>query len=174
MGKLFDKHLKAVLNRNHKKTFVLSDGEGLGARVSPLGAVQWQFRYYIDKKEKRLDLGRYPDVSLVKARELARQYREWLAEGYDPKIQRALSRKETLTPITVKDALEYWLNEYADENRTNSEKHRSQFQRHIYPYIGELPLAQTETFHWIECFDRIRKGVRGERRPAPVAAGYIM
>ncbi|HCG5094244.1 TPA: tyrosine-type recombinase/integrase [Vibrio parahaemolyticus] len=174
MGKLFDKHLKAVLNRNHKKTFVLSDGEGLGARISPLGAVQWQFRYYIDKKEKRLDLGRYPDVSLVKARELARQYREWLAEGYDPKSQRALSRKETLTPVTVKDALEYWLSEYAEENRANAEKHRSQFERHIYPYIGELPLAQTETYHWIECFDRIRKGVRGERRPAPVAAGYIM
>ncbi|HIF9279293.1 TPA: tyrosine-type recombinase/integrase [Photobacterium damselae] len=174
MGKLFDKHLKAALNREHARTIVLSDGDGLGARVSPLGKVQWQFRYYIDGKEKRLDLGRYPDLSLVKAREITRQYRQWLAEGFDPKQQRALIRKGTLKPITVKDALEYWLVEYAEDNRANANKHRSQFERHIYPYIGELPLAQTETHHWIECFDRIKKGKLGERKPAPVAAGYVM
>lgn len=174
MGKLFDKHLKAALNKKNSKTIVLSDGDGLGARVSPKGRIQWQLRYYYDGTEKRIDLGRYPEVSLVKARDQARQHREWLAEGYDPKSQQALLREEKLKPITVKDALEYWLVEYAASNRANVAKHRSQFERHIYPYLGDLPLTLTETHHWIECFDRIRKGVSGEQRAAPVAAGYVM
>jgi len=174
MGNLFDKHLKAVLNKQQAKATVLSDGGGLGARVSPLGKVRWQFRYKIEGKNKRLDLGDYPDLPLIKARELARQCREWLAEGYDPKLMRALEREQTLKPVTVKDALEYWLVEYAEENRANAAKHCAQFERHIYSYIGNLPLIQTETRHWIECFDRIRKGIQGKQRPAPVAAGYVL
>lgn len=175
MGKLFDKHLKAVLNKQQAKPLILPDGKGLGARVSAAGKVRWQYRYKLAGKNKRLDFGDYPDISLLKARDLAQQCREWLAEGYDPKLKRDLQRQERIAPVTVEDALEYWLVEYAEQNRANAQKHRSQFERHIYPYIGRLPLADTETRHWIECFDRIRKGVpEKKQKPAAVAAGYIM
>ncbi len=174
MGKLYDKHLKVVLNKIQPKVIVLSDGAGLGARVSKQGKIRWQFRYKIDGASKRIDLGDYPDLSLVKARDACQQCREWLADGYDPKLQRSLVREATLTPVTVKDALEYWLVEYAQENRTNFTKHRAQFEKHLYPYIGHLPLVETKTFHWIECFDRIRKGIPRKQRAAPVAAGYVL
>ncbi len=97
-----------------------------------------------------------------------------MAEGHDPKLKRDLERSATLKPVTVQEALEYWLVQFAEENRANAPKHRSQFKRHLYPYIGHLPLEQTETRHWIECFDRIRDGIKGQHRPAPVAAGYIL
>lgn len=57
MGKLYDKNLKMVLNKNHPKGFTLTDGEGLGARVSEQGKVRWQYRYKIEGKNKRVDLG---------------------------------------------------------------------------------------------------------------------
>lgn len=174
MGKLYDKNLKAVLNKNHPKTFTLTDGEGLGARVSEKGKVRWQYRYKVDGKSRRLDLGDYPALSLLNARDEAQQCRQWLAQGYDPKHQRSLARNETLKPVTVKDALEYWLVNYAKDNRVNWLKSRSQFERHIYPYIGEFPLAQTDTRHWIECFDRATRGIKGKQRPAPVASGYVL
>lgn len=174
MGKLYDKHLKAVQNKPHPKVFTLTDGEGLGARVSVKGKVRWQYRYKIDGKSMRLDLGDYPALSLLKAREEAKHCREWLAEGFDPKHQKALLRDQNLKPVTVEDALEYWLVNYAEGGRANVDKHRAQFLRHLYPYIGHLPLVKTETRHWIECFDRIRNGVRGKQRPAPVAAGYVL
>lgn len=174
MSKLYDKNLKAVLNKNHPKTFTLTDGKGLGARVSERGKVRWQYRYKVDGKNYRLDLGDYPALSLLNARDEAQQCREWLAQGYDPKHQRSLARSETLKPVSVKEALEYWLVNYAEDNRSNASKHRAQFERHIYPYIGDLPLEQTETRHWIESFERIRKGVKGKQTPAPVAAGYIL
>ncbi|KLV09716.1 site-specific integrase [Photobacterium ganghwense] len=173
MAKLYDKQLKALLNKPHDKTTVYSDGDGLGARVSPMGKIRWQFRYKIEGNNKRIDLGDYPELSIQKARELTKQCREWLAEGHDPKLKRDLERSATLKPVTVQEALEYWLVEYAEEKRANASKHRSQFARHLYPYIGHLPLEQTETRHWLECFDRARKGIPGKQRPAPVAAGYV-
>jgi integrase len=173
MSRLYDKQLKAVLDRPQTKVKILSDGDGLGARLSLQGKIRWQFRYKIEGKNKRVDLGDYPEISIVRARDLTQQCRMWLAEGYDPKLQREVERKVTLKPVTVKDALEYWLVNYAEENRVNAPRHRAQFVKHIYPYIGHLPLDQTETRHWLECFDRIRRGVRGKQRPAPVAAGYV-
>lgn len=174
MGKLYDKHLKSAVGKNHSEAFVLTDGNGLSARVSVKGKVRWQYRYKIDGQNKRMDLGDYPALSLVKARDAAEQCREWLADGYDPKQKRKLDREEKLHPVTVKEALEYWLVGYAEDNRSNVDKHRAQFERHLYPYIGHLPLEHTETRHWVECFDRIRKGISGKQRPAPVAAGYVL
>ncbi|MEL7290641.1 MAG: integrase arm-type DNA-binding domain-containing protein [Pseudomonadota bacterium] len=174
MGKLYDKHLKSVVGKNHAKAFVLTDGHGLGARVSAKGKVRWQYRYKIGGQNKRMDLGDYPALSLVKARDAADQCRVWLAEGFDPKQKRSIEREEKLHPVTVSEALEYWLVEYAEENRVNVDKHRAQFARHLYPYIGKLPIEQTETRHWVECFDRIRKGIPGKQRPAAVAAGYVL
>ncbi|UZD58105.1 tyrosine-type recombinase/integrase [Shewanella algae] len=174
MGKLYDKHLKVLLNKPQESIKTLSDGEGLGARVSLQGKIRWQFRYKVDGKNKRIDLGDYPEISLVKARDIAMQCRMWLADGYDPKLQRQVERQATLQPVTVQEAIDYWFVNYANDNRVNAARHRAQFEKHIYPYIGHLPLEQTETRHWLECFDRIRRGVpKRKQRPAPVAAGYV-
>ncbi|HIF9499219.1 TPA: Arm DNA-binding domain-containing protein, partial [Photobacterium damselae] len=130
MAKLYDKKLKALLNKPQERTTVHSDGDGLGARVSPQGKIRWQFRYKVDGKGKRVDLGDYPELSIQKAREQTKQCREWLAEGHDPKLKRELERTSTLKPVTVKEALEYWLVEYAEHKRANASKHRAQFERH--------------------------------------------
>jgi len=173
LNNLYEKQIKAVFDKPQEKIIILNDGLGLGARVSKGGKVTWQYRYKIHGENKRLDLGRYPDLSLKQARISAQECREWLAQGFDPKIQRKIQRDSTIKPVTVKEALEYWLVEYAATNRANFEKHRSQFARHISPYIGNYPLADTETRHWLECFDRIKNGIPSKQRAAPVAAGYI-
>ena len=174
MSKLYEKTLRALLDKPQDAIKMISDGDGLSIRVSLLGKIRWQFRYRINKKGQRCDIGDYPEISLQQARSLCKKYRSWLAEGLDPKIQRDLEREVSLKPVTVQDALEYWLVEYAEDNRSNVSKHRAQFERHIYPYIGHYPLEQTETRHWLECFDRIRRGIEGKQKPAPVAAGYTM
>jgi hypothetical protein len=35
----------------------------------------------------------------------------------------------------------YWFNEYAIHHRVNWERHQAQVEKHIYPYIGDLPLS---------------------------------
>lgn len=171
---LYETSLRALNGKSQPKPLELSDGRGLGVRVSKEGKIRFQYRYKIQGRNKRMDLGSYPDLSLSKARDIAEECRTWLAEGHDPKIKRSMGREKSLAPVTVKQALNYWIDKYARDNRVNVDKTIAQFERHIYPYIGHFPLEQTETRHWIECFDRIRRGINGKQRPAPVAAGQIL
>lgn len=171
---LYETTLRALNGKPCPDVTELTDGKGLGVRVSKLGKVRFQFRYKINGKSKRLDLGFYPDLSLRQARDITEQCRTWLAQGYDPKLMRSMSREKTLAPVTVKQALEYWIDNYAREHRVNVDKIIVQYERHIYPHIGHFPLEQTETRHWLECFDRIRRGIKGKRKPAPVAAAQIL
>ncbi|MGL6123839.1 MAG: integrase arm-type DNA-binding domain-containing protein, partial [Shewanella sp.] len=171
---LYETSLRALNGKSQTKIQELTDGRGLGVRVSKEGKIRFQYRYKLQGQSKRMDLGNYPDLSLSKARDVAEECRTWLAEGHDPKIKRSMGREKSLAPVTVMQALNYWIEEYAKDHRVNVDKTILQFSRHIYPYIGHFPLEQTETRHWIECFDRIRRGINGKQRPAPVAAGQIL
>ena len=174
--------VSSVLLRNiHGKPYsgkpTISDGGGLSARVSKSGKISWFFRYRLGGRETNqewISLGRYPDTTLQQAREKRDKCRAWIDNGKDPKVEMAMKKQAIIKPVTNHDALEYWLVEYAQGNRANVDKHRAQFNKHIYPYIGDLPIAETETRHWVECFDRARKGISGIQRPAPVATGYML
>lgn len=168
-NKLSDKKLRALLNTPREKEAVIADGSGLTIRISKSGVISWVYTYRLggrSAKLERLKLGNYPDMSLKLAREKRDQCRSWLADSKDPKHQLNLMTAETLKPVTVEDALRYWIKEYAVDHRANVERHKAQLGKHVYPYIGALPLSQCETRHWLECFDRMKK-------ETPVAAGYV-
>lgn len=168
-NKLSDATLRKMIGRESPGDSFYADGDGLSIKVTKSGVMTWFFAYRLggrEAKPQRLKLGNYPDMSLRLAREKRDQCRSWLAESKDPKHQLNLSTTETLKPVTVEDALKYWIKEYATEKRANVERHKAQLEKHIYPYIGALPLAQCDTRHWLECFDRMKK-------EAPVAAGYV-
>jgi integrase len=172
---LYETSLRALNGKPQSKTQELSDGKGLGVRVSRQGKIRFQFRYKIEGQNKRMDFGDYPDLSLKQARCALEECRSWLAQGFDPKLKRDMTRQESLAPVTVKQALEYWFTEYAEEHRVNAGKTRAQFEKHIYRYIGHYSLVETETRHWLECFNRITKGVPSQKqKPAPVASGYVL
>lgn len=169
INKLSDKALKNLIGKKSETDKFYADGAGLNVKVSKKGAMTWYFNFRLGGRTTtpiKLKLGNYPELPLKLAREKRELCRAWLAEGKDPRHQLFLKKQETLKPVTVKDVLEYWINEYAREKRANVDKHISQLGKHIYPYIGHFPLVECETRYWIECFDRIRKD-------SPVAAGYI-
>lgn len=168
-NKLSDKKLKALLGTPRSKEEMLADGEGLSARLLRSGAISWMFAYRLGgrgSKLERLTLGSYPDMSLKIARERREECRSWLAEGKNPKFQLDIKTEEILRPVTVRDAMTHWFNEYAVHHRANWKRHQAQVEKHIYPYIGDMPLSLCETRHWLECFDRAK-------RETPVAAGYV-
>ena len=167
---LSDKTLKSML-RGHDDMAPrkVADRDGLSVLWRNSGKVSFVYRYRILGKAKNLTLGTYTGheegLSLAEARKRAAQCRAWLEEGKDPALMSRLVKDERLTPVTVKDALEYWLTHYAEKKRSNSERHRQQFARWVYPRIGDLPLAECETRHWLSVFDEYVK-------TAPVASGY--
>ncbi|GAB2932106.1 tyrosine-type recombinase/integrase [Hafnia psychrotolerans] len=168
-NKLSDTSLRKMIGRESPNENFYADGDGLSIKVSKTGVMTWFFAYRLggrEAKPQRLKLGNYPDMPLKLAREKRDQCRAWLADSKDPRHQLNFTSSETLKPVTVKDALIYWISEYATDNRANVKRHKAQLEKHVYPYIGALPLAQCETRHWLECFDRIKKD-------SPVAAGYV-
>ncbi|HFE3492674.1 TPA: tyrosine-type recombinase/integrase [Escherichia coli] len=169
-NKLSDTSLRKMVGRESPGDSFYADGDGLSVKVSKIGIMTWYFTYRIGGRStapQRLKLGNYPDLSLKAARAKRDQCRAWLAEGKNPKHQLTVTTQETLKPVTVKEALEYWIREYASHKRANVEKHIEQLNKHIYPYIGAFPLSMCETRHWLECFSRVRD-------EAPVAAGYLL
>ena len=61
-----------------------ADEKGLFLLLQPSGGKLWRFMYRFNGKEKKLGLGRYPDVSLKEARRRRDDARQTLAMGIDP------------------------------------------------------------------------------------------
>lgn len=76
-----------------KKMF---DERGLFLLVQPSGGKLWRLKYRYLGKEKKLSLGRYPDVSLKVARERRDEARTLLANGTDPASVKAEIANERL------------------------------------------------------------------------------
>lgn len=169
-----DSKLKALLGKVHdnSKPTKIADREGLSVFHFKSGKLSFVFRYRYANKAQELTLGNYPELTLSQARKQAAECKKFLTDGLNPKIERQLQRDKKLKAVTVRDALEYWLDNYAAKNRANHERHRAQFQRHVYPFIGHLPLNKCETRHWVQVFDDITNGTH--HRAAPVASGYIL
>ncbi|MEZ9303135.1 tyrosine-type recombinase/integrase [Vibrio breoganii] len=170
---LTDSKLKALDGKKHDKPPIkIADRDGLTLYHRKTGKLSFVFRYRFNRKPNDLSIGTYPIVSLSEARTQTLEFKKILAQGQDPQLQRQLKREKTFDAITVQQALDYWLENYASKKRANYEKHRSQFERHIYPHIGHLPVEQCETRHWVKIFDDITNGTH--QKPAPKASGYIL
>lgn len=111
----------------------------MSVRVSKNGAVSFVMFYRLGGRETSpvwLTLGKYPDMSLKLAREKRDECRTWLAEGIDPRHRIGLITEESQRPVTVKDALEYWLEYYAKLKRRTWELCEQRFARYIYGHFG--------------------------------------
>jgi integrase len=66
----------------------LYDGKGLLLIVTPAGGKWWRFKYAYEGKGKTISFGTYPEVTLMRARELREEARKLLAAGVDPSANR--------------------------------------------------------------------------------------
>lgn len=76
------------------KPIKLADGRGLFLLLQPSGGKLWRLKYRVAGKEKKLSLGRYPDVALKEARERCAEARKLIADGVDPSEKRRLDGLE--------------------------------------------------------------------------------
>ncbi len=76
------------------KAFKLYDPGGLVLLVTPGGSKLWRYRFWLDSKAGMLALGRYPETSLKRARELHRAAREAAATGANPVHQKRAAELE--------------------------------------------------------------------------------
>ena len=98
-------------NLNTKKLAALkpgtktADGGGLYAISDPKGHITWGFLFTINHRRRLMSLGRWPDVSLATARELATDARRKVRGGIDPIEDRKAEKRQVPTFSEVADEL---------------------------------------------------------------------
>ncbi|CAI1564809.1 tyrosine-type recombinase/integrase [Serratia entomophila] len=133
-----------------EKPFKVSDSHGLYLLVNPGGSRLWYLKYRINRKESRLGLGAYPDVSLADARQQRDGIRKLLAQNINPAQQRIADKAARAPEKTFKHVALSW----HKSNRTWSENHSvrllASMNNHIFPKIGHLPVTELKAPHFID------------------------
>lgn len=138
--------LSDVAVRNAKageKLQSLRDGNGLYLVIHPNGSKYFQLRTTLHGKEKRVQLGSYPTMSLSDAREAAHAARVLVADGIDPIQAKRIkaAEKETNSDTTFRVVAAEWLEVKSSELAPSTyTKIAATFNANIYPRIGDLPI----------------------------------
>jgi integrase len=155
---LTDTYLRNL--RPKDRLYRVSDGKGLCIEVTPAGAKLWRFRYRLDGKTNMVSLGRYPSVSLARARRLRDEYRAKLDQGIDPaqakkkeKLQRQILNATTFEAI-ASEWIERHLSSKAPGHR---EKVVRRLERDVFPYLGPRPIADITAPEILQVVRRIEK-----------------
>ncbi|MCG6358298.1 integrase domain-containing protein [Vibrio fluvialis] len=144
------KPLTATEVKNAKpkeKEYSLVDGQGLKLRVLPSGSKQWQLNYYrpTNRKRANLNLGRYPDVSLVQARKSAQEARELIAQEIDPQEhkEQKLQEHKAIHEHTFLNVSKEWFEiKKHDVTPDYAADIWRSIELHIFPSLADTPVKQ--------------------------------
>lgn len=140
------------------KPYKLADGRGMYLEVRPNGGKWWRMKYRrpVNRKETRLSLGTFPDVSLRKARERLQDARDMLADGIDPgEVHKG--KKQAKAKAAQHEAATFamyarkWLAikapGWSDSTR---EKARLVLESYLVPALGARPVADVTSREVLE------------------------
>ena len=125
-NKLTDTECRAA-----SKPGMLGDGGGLYLDVKPSGAKSWAFIWKVGGKRREMGLGGYPSVKLAKARKLAAECREAVAEGRDPIAERKKEAEPTFGECADKFLASM-------EGQWRNAKHRAQWRMTLTEYAAPI------------------------------------
>ncbi len=90
-----------------------TDDRGLYVEVHPSGSKLWRYKYRYAGKQKRLALGRYPDVGLAEARARRDEARKKVESGIDPLLER--KREKLVARFSAANTFGEIAKEYIDK-----------------------------------------------------------
>ncbi len=137
-----------------------ADGGGMYLLVKPAGRY-WRMDYTHCDKRRTLALGVYPAVSLATARQRRVQARELLAGGVDPSQAKKDDKAAqlALSANTFKAvALEWHMMKAKSGAAVTTAKRLSHFDRHVFPIIGNLPVAEVKPVQLLAMLRRVAEG----------------
>lgn len=165
-GKQLDAWVKQAKDGTLTKRFMKSDGNGLWFHVAPPNGASWLFRYAIGGKERLIapfdpspelignkQNAAYPALSLKKARERAEKLQALLADGIDPLAHREAEagrrRAETAKVRTFKECAQDYIraNAHRWKNPVHAAQWPSTLEAYVYPFFGDLPVAEVDVDH---------------------------
>ncbi len=120
--------------------YMVSDGRGLSLDILPSGKMSWLYRYCLDGKYGKVNLGRYPDLPLKAARWKRDELAGQVAEGKSPALEAKLARVGLASNPTVRVFGERYFNEQVMRNWKDPKSIRRYLDKQIFPTLGEKNL----------------------------------
>ena len=153
--------------KSKKKVWYLGDGDNLRIQIHPNGSKYWQVRYRLESTPRTIRIGKYPDRSIQDARDERDRIHNLVIEGIDPAIAR--SKKAVRSPIltpepgskTFREVVKEWTKVLPGKNgasepmRNTWVSREGRFNKHVYPYIGGLPIGDVTVHHVLDILKRI-------------------
>ena len=146
------------------------DGEGLYFDKKLRGA-SWLYKFTLNGQAREMGLGKYPDITLAKARDLAARARTKRAEGIDPIAERTAVRRRGLTFEDA--ATEYWRAHCQILAKPNN--WLSGMKLNVFPHIGKKPVVELTPDHLIKFLRPIwgQEKTRKLRQWINAVVGYV-
>lgn len=116
----------------------------------------WILRTPIGRDRPDLGLGPYPEVTLSMARHKAREYKEQIRQGVDPRVTRKATKSalmaEQAKSVTFRAVGESYTAKKAREYKTTkqSKKLQAMLEAYAYPTLGNLLVSDIERAHIIK------------------------
>jgi integrase len=184
MGKLTDVQCKKA--KTEDKDVFLADGSGLYLRVrsgdNSAKVWLWRFKSPVTGSTRWFDLGSYPALSLVEARERAALLAAKRRNGVDPieeerqadeaaRVEAERQRKEAAAVaarMTVKALFEQWEKLELKGRKDRGREARRSFEKDVFPFIGDVAAEDIKRGMIAACLDRVVE------RGSPVLARALL
>lgn len=139
--------IQAKQAKAEAKDYKLHDSGGLYLFVATTGRKTWRQKYRHGGKEKRLVLGRYPDITITAARAMRDDVKSTLREGKDPSLEAKRVRlvNESLVTETFEKFARQWFE--AQKQRwkpVHADDVITSMERNLFPTIGAYPIHQID------------------------------
>jgi integrase len=165
--RLTKRYLDALKPRSARYTVADAEIPGFLVRVSPDGSKAFSLLYRAGSgrraARRRVTLGRYGQITLDQARQLAKGHLANVARGEDPAQDRAAQRRAA----TVAELGEAFLDDVAATRKpATAYRYRLQWQRIVVPALGAVPVVGVTAAD----IAKLHRGLRG----TPVYANRII
>lgn len=141
-----------------KKQSKLYDAGGLFLEISPAGSKRWFLKYRIETKEKKLALGRYPDVTLTAARKARDAAKIQKSDGIDPlqarqveKLKATVGTGDTFT-ATASDWLQRGKPNWSD---THYLRERRNVLKDLAPHLGKRAIGSIKPIELLAVIQKV-------------------
>ena len=118
---------------------------GFALRITPAGTKLFSVRAYVDGKRRPAPLGRFPELSVAQARELAQQALADMRRGLDPaEARKARAKAKAAAEVTVAELTARWMAEHVRPKLKPKTvyKYEQLLTRLILPALGDIPVAR--------------------------------
>lgn len=128
-----------------EKAYKLTDSHRLYLEVKPSGGKLWRWNYSYDGKQKSMNFGIYPMISLLDARAKRDEAYAMLCDGHDPAVVKKLKVEANLEASrqTFERVARQWHENAKSQWATiHAADIIRSLERDVFPAIGALPITQ--------------------------------